>query len=99
MNPQQQQAINNFDALLEGITVLQGNLANNDDNGAHESITVILMMSIELFGMESVTMQQLFPVFDNIQRRIDGMQLQEALRQAELCESKIREIQTLIRKS
>lgn len=97
MNPQQQQAIDNFDSLLEGITILKGHLANEDDDGAHEAITVTMMMGMQLFGMESATMQQLFPVLDNIKRRIDGMQLQAALGQAELCENQLREIQTLIR--
>ncbi len=97
MSPQQQQAIDNFEAILEGITILKGHLNNNDDEGAHEAITVTLMMGIELFGMGSDTMQHFFPVLENIKRRIDGMQLQDALGQAELFEKQVREIQSLIR--
>jgi hypothetical protein len=97
MHPQQQQAIDNFDAILEGLTILKGHLINNDDDGAHEAITVTMMMSAERFGMESPTMKQFFPVLDNIKRRIDGMLLPDALRQTELFENQIREIQTLIR--
>ena len=41
-------------------------------------------------------MQQFFPVMDTIKQRIDAMQLQDALRQAELFDSQIREIQTII---
>ena len=36
------------------------------------------------------------PVMDTIKQRIDAMQLQDALRQAELFDSQIREIQTII---
>lgn len=96
MSPHQEQAIANYDVLLETLAMLKTRLGENDDDGAHEAISVMLMQTRDLFGMESVTMQQFFPVMDTIKQRIDGMLLDAALRQAEAFEGQIREIQTLI---
>ena len=98
MNPQQQQAIACYDTLLESLSVLRTHLSQNDDNGTHEAISVLLMQTRDLFGAESVVMQQFFPVMDTIKQRIDSMQLQDALRQAELFDRQIREIQAIIAK-
>ena len=96
MNPQQEQAIANYDILLESLAILKARLGENDDDAAHEAISIMLMQTGDLFGMESVTMQQFFPVMDTVKQRIDAMQLEAALRQAELFEDQIREIQTII---
>ncbi len=98
MNEQQQQAIASYDVLLETLAILKTRLGENDDDGAHEAISIMLMQTRELFGMESVTMQQFFPVMDVIKQRIDGMALEDALRQANLFEDQIREIQAIIEK-
>lgn len=96
MNQQQQHAIACYETLLESLAVLKSHLGQNDDNAAHEAISVLLMQTGDLFGTQSVVMQQFFPVMDTIKQRIDAMQLQDALRQAELFDSQIREIQTII---
>lgn len=96
MNAHVQKMRQNLDVLLETLTILKSALTKEDDDKAHEAISVMIMQGLHLFGAESVAMKQFFPVMDVIKRRIDGLDLAGALRQAELFETQINEIKTLI---
>jgi hypothetical protein len=67
---------------------------NNDKS--HEAVTILLMQGLHTLGAESVAMKQFFPVFDVIKRRIDSGNLPGALGQAELFQTQLSEIITMV---
>jgi hypothetical protein len=96
MNPQKQQAISALNTLLETVAILRAALSEEDDNKAHEAVSVLLTQAMTFYGADHPVFQQFFPVLDTIKRRIDAMQLEDALCQAELFDGQLREVQTII---
>jgi len=78
--------------------ILINHLSAFDEGKSHEAISVLLMQGLTLLGQKSVAMQQFFPVFDTIKRRMDSSDLQGALGQAREFQTQLNEIISLIRK-
>lgn len=97
MNQHVEQMITNLDVMIESNQVLKAALSRCDDDKAHEAISVMLMQAMALFGAESVAMKRFFPVMDVIKQRIDNLDLEGALRQAETFELQLIEIQQLMK--
>lgn len=91
------EAIESLEDMVATTTILINSLSASDEEKSNDGITGLLMQGLTQFGHESVAMQQFFPVFDTIKRRIDASDLPGALGQARLFQSQIKEIISLTR--
>jgi hypothetical protein len=73
--------IESFTDMAATTQILINYLSASDENKSHEAISVLLMQGLTQLWPGSVAMQQFFPVFDTIKRRIDASDIQGALRQ------------------
>jgi len=99
MHPQQRRLLAIFDDLLETARILHGKLlqAHQDNgDGAHEAISVMLMQTMNYFGADSPAFQQLFPAMEQVKRRIDTANYVGAIWAAEDLTKALREIRALI---
>jgi len=89
MTNQKQAVLKALEDLSVTLKILIRALQKNDDDAAHEAITVLLNQAIMTFGENSTVMSQFFPVFERIKQHIDTLNLKSALRQTELFQSQI----------
>lgn len=85
--------------LRETCSILKTALQDDDDDKAHEAVSVLLMQAMQFLGMDSPIMAQFFPPMDIIKRRIDAMDLEGALRQTEIFDRQLSEIMDLMKGS
>jgi hypothetical protein len=91
------EAIQSLEDMAATTQILINYLSASDEDKSNEAITILLMQGLTQFGRESVAMQQFFPVFDTIKRRIDASDLEGALGQTRLIQSQLNEIILQIR--
>jgi len=96
MNEQQKQALSALDIQLETMGVLIPALERQDDDKAHEAVTILLTQALDLYGPEHPVFQQFFPVMDTIEKRISSHDLEGALRQARLFLGQLHEVKEII---
>ena len=85
--------------LRETCSILKNALQDDDDDKAHEAVSVLLMQAMQFLGKDSPIMAQFFPPMDIIKRRIDAMDLEGALRQTEIFDRQLSEIMDLMKGS
>lgn len=95
-SPGQARALAAIDMLLETLGILNSALEKEDDDKAHEAVTVLLMQFMTTYGPGHPLMEEFFPVMDGIQQRIDAMELVAALEQARELESQLSEFRRII---
>ena len=88
-----------LNVLLETIVILKAALSDQDDDKAHEAVSVLLMQCMTLLGPDSPVMRHFFPVMDAIKERIDALDLDGALRQTVIFERQINEIKAIAPKA
>jgi hypothetical protein len=76
--------------------ILIRKLSDNDEDGAYEAISVMLMQVFQIYGPESAVMRQLFPVMGIIEKFVSSSNLKAALAQTLIFEKQLHEIRTLI---
>ncbi len=99
MNSHNQTMMQTLDVLLETIGILKAALTDQDDDKAHEAVSVLLMQCMSLLGPDSPVMQHFFPVMDAIKRRIDAEDLEGGLEQTVIFERQLNEIKALAPKA
>ena len=99
MNSHNQTMMQTLDVLLETIGILKAALTDQDDDKAHEAVSVLLMQCMSLLGPDSPVMQHFFPVMDAIKRRIDAEDLEGGLEQTVIFERQLNEIKALATKA
>jgi hypothetical protein len=99
MNSHNQTMMQTLNVLLDTISILKTALSDQDDDKAHEAVSVLLMQCMTLLGPESPVMQHFFPVMDAIKRRIDAEDLEGALQQTVIFERQLNEIKALAPKA
>jgi hypothetical protein len=94
--PAQDQGCAAIDMLLETVSILNTALEDEDDDKAHEAVSVLLMQCMANYGQDHPVMQQFFPVMDSIKRSIDSMELETAQRQSKLFEGQLHEVREIV---
>ena len=82
MNDNKTKVLETLADLATTTQILTGHLSASDEDKSHEAISVLLMQGLHQLGPEAPAMQQFFPVFDTVKRRIDASDLEGALGQA-----------------
>ena len=95
LTPEQEQKCASIDMFLETIEILNTALEAKNHDKAHEAVTILLMQCMTTFGQNHPVTQQFFPVMDTIQRRINSMELEAALRQSKLFEKQLNEVKQI----
>jgi hypothetical protein len=100
MNSHNQTMMQTLDVLLETIGILKAALSDQDDDKAHEGVSVLLMQCMSLLGLDSPVIQHFFSVMDAIKRRIDTEDLDRGgLEQTLIFERQPNEIKALAPKA
>lgn len=99
MNSQNQTMMQTLDVLLEKIGILKAALSDQDDDKAHEAVSVLLMQCMSLLGPDSPVMQHFIPEMDAIKRRIDAEDLEGGLDQTVIFERQLNEVKALAPKA
>lgn len=99
MKSHNQTMMQTLDVLLETIGVLKAALSDQDDDKAHEAVSVLLMQCMSLLGPDSSVMQHFFPVMDAIKRRIDAEDIEGGLEQTVIFERQLNDIKALAPKA
>ena len=80
----------NLDILIEHLS------AAEEPENISEALLVLLLQGFGLFGLDSLVMQECFPVLDLLKRRIDSRDYRGALRQALLFRHQLDEVRALV---
>jgi hypothetical protein len=82
--------------LCASVDILIGFLSQRDDDKAFEAISIILLQTLDSFDRDSVATQQFLPVYDVIKASIDAMDLDGALRQAQIFRKQLEDLKNLV---
>ena len=86
-----------LDSLSETLLILSQKLTEADEDDSHEALSILLMQGLELFGPESVLMQQLFPALDAIKNQLDTSDYGTAMYQTDRLWEQLDQVRALVR--
>jgi hypothetical protein len=97
VNDSQETASSNLDAWRANLEILIQHLTTADEpENISEALLVLLLQGLGLFGLDSMVMQECFPLLDLLKRRIDLRDYRGALRQAILFRQQLDEVRSLV---
>ena len=88
--------VQNLDAWRANLDILIQHLTKADEDASREAMFVLLVQGLGLFGLDSVVMQECFPVLDLLKRRTDSRDYRGALRQGILLQQQLEEVRALV---
>jgi len=92
MSTNAQQMLKALGELEMTTNILVAALIANDNDKAHEAISVLLMQGLDFFGTSHPVMQQFSPVWSAIKTHIDASNIPRALTQAGIWKAQLLEV-------
>ena len=85
-----------MDYLLETSVILRDAISQHNEDKSQEAVTILLTQALDFFGQDNPVMAQLFPVFNEIKKRLDADNWEGALSQTDTWISQINEVKELV---